>query len=90
MMLDAFEREASEPLGALNGVARSVPVGPPVDELLAFGDQVDLLVVASRGHGPLRRLLLGSTSAHLARSSRCPLLVLPRGRARRGSGHAGQ
>ncbi|MGH2881901.1 MAG: universal stress protein [Solirubrobacteraceae bacterium] len=58
-------------------------VGPPADALQAFGDQVDLLVVGSRGHGTLRRLLLGSKSAHLARNARCPLLVLPHGRARR-------
>lgn len=38
----------------------------------------DLLVVGSRGYGPLRRVLLGSTSAGLVRSARCPVLVYPR------------
>ena len=56
-----------------------VAIGSPNKVLLAFGDQVDLLVVGSRGHGLLRRLLLGSTSAHLARSVRCPVLVPKRG-----------
>ncbi|HET6869992.1 MAG TPA: universal stress protein [Solirubrobacteraceae bacterium] len=79
MMIDAFEREASERLASLTGVDGRVTVGPPTDELLAFADEVDLLVVGSRGHGPLRRLLLGGTSAYLARTAPCPLLVLPRG-----------
>ncbi len=48
------------------------------EELAKFGDDVDVLVVGSRGNGPLRRLLLGSTSDYLARHSRCPLLVIPR------------
>lgn len=78
MTFETFEREASERLRSLIGVDARVAVGPPDDELLAFGNQVDLLVVGSRGHGPLRRLLFGSTSAHLARSARCPVLVLPR------------
>jgi nucleotide-binding universal stress UspA family protein len=35
-------------------------------------------VVGSRGYGPVKRLVLGSTSAYLQRHARCPLLVLPR------------
>ncbi|MGN6871646.1 MAG: universal stress protein, partial [Solirubrobacteraceae bacterium] len=79
MMFDTFEREASERLASLIGVDGRVTVGPPADELLAFAYEVDLLVVGSRSHGPLRRLLLGSTSAYLTRAAPCPLLVLPRG-----------
>jgi nucleotide-binding universal stress UspA family protein len=39
----------------------------------------DLLVCGSRGHGPIRRVLLGSVSHVLVRSAPCPLIVLPRG-----------
>jgi nucleotide-binding universal stress UspA family protein len=39
---------------------------------------LDLLVVGSRSHGPVRRLLLGSTSTRLVREAACPLLVVPR------------
>lgn len=35
-----------------------------------------LVVVGSRGHGALKRMLLGSTSAWLARHAHCPLLVV--------------
>jgi len=78
MTFEDYEREASEALSWLIGVDGHVTVGPPGDELLAFGDEVDLLVVGSRGHGPLRRLFLGSTSRYLASTARVPLLVLPR------------
>lgn len=53
--------------------------GDAAEELAAFSEGLDLLVVGSRGYGPVRRLMLGSTSLHLARTARCPLLVLPRG-----------
>jgi hypothetical protein len=48
------------------------------EELAAFGDQVDLLVVGSRSYGPVKRLVLGSASDYLQRHARCSLLVLPR------------
>lgn len=39
---------------------------------------VDLLVLGSRGYGPLTRTLLGSTSRELAKKAPCPVLVVPR------------
>jgi hypothetical protein len=35
-------------------------------------------LVGSRGHGSVRRLLLGSTSTRLVRDARRPVLVVPR------------
>jgi len=37
-----------------------------------------LLMLGSRGYGPLRRVLLGSVSTALVRSARCPVIVHPR------------
>jgi hypothetical protein len=51
------------------------------EELAQLSHHVDLLVVGSRSYGPLRRLLLGSTSAKLVHEAACPVLVLPRGQA---------
>ena len=74
----ALTEAATSRLRSLGGVDGRVAVGVPGEELAAFGEELDLLVVGSRGYGPLRRLILGSTSQHLAHSGRCPLLVLPR------------
>ena len=52
--------------------------GDPVRLLADAATDADLLVVGSRGYGPLRRVLLGSTSAGLVRSARCPVVVYPR------------
>jgi nucleotide-binding universal stress UspA family protein len=51
----------------------------PREQLAAFGQDLDLLVVGSRSYGPVRRMMLGSTSDYLERHARCSLLVLPRG-----------
>jgi nucleotide-binding universal stress UspA family protein len=78
---DAFEMmlaDAQKQIDALEGVDGEAVLGLAGEELAAFGTQVDLLIVGSRGYGPARRLILGSTSEHLANHARCPLLVLPR------------
>jgi nucleotide-binding universal stress UspA family protein len=48
------------------------------EELATFANTVDLLIVGSRGYGPMKRMMLGSTSSYLERHARCSLLVLPR------------
>jgi nucleotide-binding universal stress UspA family protein len=48
------------------------------EELATFSDKMDLIVVGSRSYGPIRRLVLGTTSDYLERHARCSLLVLPR------------
>ena len=68
----------------------TVPDGIEVEASLITGDPVEalvnvaeapgtLLMVGSRGYGPLRRVLLGSVSTDLVRSAPCPLIVTPRG-----------
>ena len=65
--------------------------GDPVEALVNVAKVPGtLLMVGSRGYGPLRRVLLGSVSTELVRSAPCPLIVTPRGthdtagKARRG------
>jgi nucleotide-binding universal stress UspA family protein len=70
--------EANERLGKLKGVEGHAVYGLAGEELAAFGDEVQLLVVGSRGYGPMKRLILGSTADYLERHARCSLLVLPR------------
>jgi nucleotide-binding universal stress UspA family protein len=72
-------QEATDRLQALPDVEARAVYGLTGEELAEFGDEVDLLMAGSRGYGPLKRLVLGSTSDYLERHARCSLLVLPRG-----------
>jgi nucleotide-binding universal stress UspA family protein len=67
-LADVGEREFGYPV-----------VGNAATELTRRSGHLHLLVVGSRSHGPLRRLMLGSTSRRLMRQAACPVLVLPRG-----------
>jgi len=69
---------AQERLGELAGVDGRVVYGVAGEELASFSRDVDLLVVGSRGYGPVQRLIHGSTSNYLLGHARCILLVLPR------------
>jgi nucleotide-binding universal stress UspA family protein len=57
---------------------------PPVTAILAEARRVGatVVVVGSRGHGAVGRLVLGSVSRGVVRSARCPVLVV-KGRPRR-------
>lgn len=53
--------------------------GDPAAQLLeACAERVDLLVVGSRGYGPLARVLLGSVSREVIRKAPCPVLMVRR------------
>lgn len=51
--------------------------GSPRKALVEFSSGIDLLVCGSRRNGPVRRIVLGSTSESLARHPHTPLLVAP-------------
>jgi nucleotide-binding universal stress UspA family protein len=70
--------EARDRIGALGDVEPHAAYGVPVEELAVYSASIDLLVVGSRGYGPVGRLIHGSTSQQLARTGRCPLLALTR------------
>jgi nucleotide-binding universal stress UspA family protein len=52
--------------------------GDAAIELTEASAELDLLVLGSRGYGPIRSALLGSVSRALVPSSACPVVVLPR------------
>jgi nucleotide-binding universal stress UspA family protein len=80
----AFDLQARvhDAAGKLPAELRVLPVhekGEPVAKLLErAGEGVDLLVLGSRGFGPVMRLLIGSVSARVIREAPCPVLVVPR------------
>jgi nucleotide-binding universal stress UspA family protein len=77
------EREAA---ARAEGSTLELLAGRPAAALARVSRDLDLLVVGSRAHGPVRRLVLGSTSTRLVREARCPLLVVPRPAAPSASG----
>jgi nucleotide-binding universal stress UspA family protein len=76
--IDDLLTEARARVQSLAGVEGSAAYGLAGEELAAFAAELDILIVGSRSYGPLRRLVLGSTSDFLARHARSSLLVLPR------------
>jgi len=79
--IDMMLSEAKVRMAQLPDVEGNAVYGLAGEELAVFGNAVDLLIVGSRGYGPVRRVVHGSTSNYLQRHARCPLLVLPRAAA---------
>ena len=77
-----LEDQLSGAVSALDPALRALPMferGDPAAVLAQRAEEgVDLLLVGSRGYGPLRAVLLGSVSSRLVREAPCPVLVTPR------------
>ncbi len=83
--IEGLVNEARERIAALGAVEPHAVYGHAADELALYSASLGLLVVGSRGYGPMGRLVHGSSSQRLARTARCPLLVLTRGARAAGS-----
>jgi nucleotide-binding universal stress UspA family protein len=77
-----FQTQLNNVVAELPPELRALPVferGDPVEKLLQAAEMgVDLLVLGSRGFGPVMRLLIGSVSSRVIREAPCPVLVVPR------------
>jgi nucleotide-binding universal stress UspA family protein len=77
-----FQTRLYDAVAELPSELRALPVidrGDPVQKLLEEAEVgVDLLVLGSRGFGPVMRLLIGSVSSRVIRAAPCPVLVVPR------------
>ena len=63
----------------LRDVEATLYVGKPAEVLAGLSEIVDVMVVGSRGYGPLKAVLLGGVSGRVIRSAACPVIVVPRG-----------
>lgn len=77
-----FQTRLHDAVAELPPDLRALPVlekGDPVHKLLEVAEAgVDLLVLGSRGFGPVMRLLIGSVSARVIRKASCPVMIIPR------------
>jgi nucleotide-binding universal stress UspA family protein len=53
--------------------------GRPWRELADYSRTLDLLLIGSRGYGPLHAVIAGGTSGPVLHHAHCPVIVLPRG-----------
>jgi nucleotide-binding universal stress UspA family protein len=75
---DRLERAAATIREEVSVGAEIVP-GQTIAALVKQSERLDLLVLGSRGYGPLSRVLVGSVSRRVLNDARCPVLVVPRG-----------
>jgi nucleotide-binding universal stress UspA family protein len=77
-----FQSRLDDAVAELPDEVRALPIyekGDPVAKLLEHaGEGVDLLVLGSRGYGPVLRLIAGSVSVRVIRHAPCPVLIVPR------------
>lgn len=82
------QRHPAQELHANVQLARAaVPNAPDVTEVVEVGDAADhlveasrhaeLLVIGTRGHGPIVGAVLGSVAAKCLRHAECPVVVIP-------------
>lgn len=62
-------------------IERRIEIGNPGHTLVNLASELaaDVVVVGSRGHGFLKRALLGSVSSHVVHNAPCPVLVIRSG-----------
>jgi nucleotide-binding universal stress UspA family protein len=67
--------------GLPEGIQRAIACleGDPAERLIAASEKLDLLIIGSRGYGPLRAVLAGGVSGRVMRGAHCPVIVVPRG-----------
>jgi len=83
-----IEREQLEAITGRRAHA-VVLTGNPARELARASKETDILVMGSRGYGPVRATLLGGVSQYVIRHASCPVVVCPRGAVEEGSRSAG-
>lgn len=87
--IDAAAGDEARARAGLAAAVRSLPRGiharetvlrdDPRHALVARSRDVDLLVLGSRGKGPLTAIWAGSVSSRVLREAACPVIVVPRG-----------
>jgi nucleotide-binding universal stress UspA family protein len=77
--LAEFVKSAWPDAAAMPQPRLAVRVGDPAAVIVEFAtaDRIDLIVIGTQGLGGIRKWLLGSTTEHVLRESRTPVLAVP-------------
>lgn len=82
VMSGDLQSKLHDAVAELPSELRALPVhvkGDPGARLIERAEEgVDLLVLGSRGFGPVMRLMIGGVVARVVREAPCPVLVVPR------------
>ena len=60
-------------------VGSELKIGDSAQILAEASEQLDILLVGSRGYGPLHAVMVGGVAGRLVREAACPVIVVPRG-----------
>ena len=69
--------QAQQRLDQITGISGYAVSGGPREELARLAHRADLLIVGSRGYGPVGSVFHGSVSSYLERHAASALLILP-------------
>jgi nucleotide-binding universal stress UspA family protein len=61
------------------GIEAQFTIGDPGQILAEASEQLDLMVLGSRGYGPMHAVMVGGVAGRLLREAACPVIVVPRG-----------
>jgi len=82
---DRLRERAAEELDAAVAKLEAEPeaeanfaVGDPARILVETSKQLDLLLVGSRGYGPMHAVVVGGVAGRVVREAACPVIVFPR------------
>lgn len=88
---DAFDRLREAAQQRLNDAKKALPLphpdletaiaeGRPSDEIASYATahKVDLIVLGTRGRGPIGKAFLGSVADNVLRQSEVPVMVVPK------------
>jgi nucleotide-binding universal stress UspA family protein len=80
-LLERASDELDAAVAALPGTVRAekfFAVGNPSEILAGASEDLDFLLVGSRGYGPLHSVVVGGVAGRVVREAACPVIVLPR------------
>ena len=78
-LLDEFVKQQVPEIGSDLNVRKVVEVGEPYATLVDWAkkEQVDVIVMSTHGRTGMPRMMLGSVTEKVLRSSPCPVLAIP-------------